>query len=236
MGSLKDAKEDFKRVSLPDKWKLVPAFLRIKGLVKQHTDSYNHFIKFGLKNIVEANKWVRSDVDPHVYLQYLDVEVGTPEVEEMLGMRRPTTPQECRLRDLTYSAPITVSVEYTRGAERVLKKGIVIGRIPVMLRSEICALSGKPDEELAKMYECPLDPGGYFIVKGQERVLLIHEQLSKNTLVVEHDPRGAAAAHVMSFTHERKSKTHVVQKKVSVFIIRHQLVAYNFMFSRGAST
>lgn len=65
---------------LPDKWKLVPAFLRVKGLVKQHTDSYNHFITVGLKKIVEANQWVRSDVDPHVYLQYLGVEVGTPEV------------------------------------------------------------------------------------------------------------------------------------------------------------
>jgi len=138
-------------------------------------------------------------------------------VEEGLGVRRATTPQECRLRDLTYSAPITVSVEYTRGAERILKKGIVIGRMPVMLRSNICVLNGKDDAELAKMQECPLDPGGYFIVKGQERVILIHEQLSRNSLVVEHDSRGVPSAHVMSYTHEKKSKTHVVMKKVGNF-------------------
>jgi len=68
---------------LPNKWKLVPAFLRVKGLVKQHTDSYNHFINVDLKKIVEANQMVRSDVDPNVYLQYLAVEVGTPEVSKI---------------------------------------------------------------------------------------------------------------------------------------------------------
>ena len=29
-----------------------------------------------------------------------------------------------------------------------------------------------------------MDPGGYFIVKGQEKVILIHEQLSKNRVIV----------------------------------------------------
>jgi DNA-directed RNA polymerase III subunit RPC2 len=27
-----------------DKWKLVPAFLKIKGLVKQHLDSFDYFV------------------------------------------------------------------------------------------------------------------------------------------------------------------------------------------------
>lgn len=52
------------------------------------------------------------------------------------------TPQQCRLRDMTYSAPITVDVEYTRGKEIVQRKGkdgvgaIIIGRIPLMLRCD----------------------------------------------------------------------------------------------------
>jgi DNA-directed RNA polymerase III subunit RPC2 len=39
-----------------------------------------------------------------------------------------------------------------------------------MLRSDLCVLKGKGEFELAAMNECPLDPGGYFIVKGQEKV------------------------------------------------------------------
>ena len=52
------------------------------------------------------------------------------------------TPQQCRLRDITYAAPITVDIEYTRGKEIVVKKGrngqgaVCIGRMPLMLRCE----------------------------------------------------------------------------------------------------
>ena len=36
-----------------------------------------------------------------------------------------------------------------------------------MLRSCKCVLYQKNEAEMAKMGECPLDPGGYFIVRGQ---------------------------------------------------------------------
>ncbi|KAK6640736.1 DNA-directed RNA polymerase III subunit RPC2 [Polyplax serrata] len=205
---------------LENKWKLVPEFLKVKGLVKQHTDSFNYFIKVDIKKIVEANQYVRSDVDPNFYLKYLDVEVGVPEIEEGLDVKRASTPHECRLRDMTYSAPITVAIEYTRGNERIIKKDLVIGRIPIMLQSANCVLYGKDEYELSKLNECSLDPGGYFIVKGQERVILIREQLLKNSLVVEKDSKGSLCAHVMSSTHEKKSKTNVIVKK-DKFYLRH---------------
>lgn len=64
--------------ALEEKWKLVPAFLEIKGLVKQHIDSFNYFINVDIKKIVEANSKVTSDADPSFYLQYTDVRVGKP--------------------------------------------------------------------------------------------------------------------------------------------------------------
>lgn len=51
-----------------------------------------------------------------------------PNVEEGYNTTKPTTPHECRLRDLNYSAPITVDVEYTRGTQRVIAKDLTIGR------------------------------------------------------------------------------------------------------------
>ena len=48
-----------------------------------------------------------------------------------------------------------------------------------MLRSDRCVLTNKSPEELAGLKECEYDPGGYFIVKGNEKVILMHEQLSK---------------------------------------------------------
>lgn len=54
-----------------DKWNLLPAFLKVKGLVKQHIDSFNHFVDHELKSIVRANEWVRSDVDDKFFLRYV---------------------------------------------------------------------------------------------------------------------------------------------------------------------
>ena len=75
--------------------------------------------------------------------RYTDIFVGTPKVEEDY-IQADITPQQCRLRDMTYSAPISVDIEYTRGKEVIVKKGkngvgaVIIGRLPLMLRSGRC--------------------------------------------------------------------------------------------------
>ena len=92
-----------------------------------------------------------------------------------------------------------------------------------MLRSNKCNLAGRNEAQLAKMTECPLDPGGYFVVKGTEKVILVQEQLSKNRIIVEMDGRGAGVtvqASVTSSTHERKSKTYVICKYGRI-LLRH---------------
>ena len=71
---------------------------------------------------------------------------------------------------MTYSAPITVDIEYTRGQQRIVRNGIQIGRMPIMLRSSNCTLAGISPAEMAKKNECPYDCGGYFIVRGNEKV------------------------------------------------------------------
>lgn len=158
-----------------DKWRLLPAFLRVRGLVKQHLDSYNHLVNVEIKHIVRANERVTCENQPNFYLKFLDVYLGAPSVEEDISAELTWesgrfTPQECRLRDITYSAPVKVDVEYTVGSQRRLKRGVTVGRMPVMLRSSKCILHGRTDAELARMGECPCDPGGYFVVKGQEKV------------------------------------------------------------------
>lgn len=92
-----------------------------------------------------------------------------------------------------------------------------------MLRSNKCVLNQANDTKLAQYNECPLDPGGYFVVKGTEKVILVQEQLSKNRIIVETDGRGAGVsvqASVTSSTHERKSKTYVIAKYQRI-LLRH---------------
>jgi DNA-directed RNA polymerase III subunit RPC2 len=68
-----------------------------------------------------------------------------------------------------------------------------------MLRSNKCNLYNKTESELAKMNECPLDPGGYFITRGTEKVILIQEQLSKNRMLVELDRNNLMTCHVTRY-------------------------------------
>jgi DNA-directed RNA polymerase III subunit RPC2 len=97
--------------------------------VKQHIDSFNYFVNEDIKKIVQANNKVLSDADPCFYLKYLNVRVGKPDVEEGFNMStKSTTPSECRLRDMTYSAPIYVDIEYTRGTQRVVRNELLLGR------------------------------------------------------------------------------------------------------------
>ena len=147
--------------AIEDKWLLLPAYLQVKGLVKQHIDSFNYFVDVDLKNILRANERVTSDIDPKFYLKYTDISVGRPERSDPDAIDRSITPHECRLRDITYSAFIYVDIEYTRGGKIVRRKNVPIGRLPIMLRSNKCWLAGQDDAALARMNECPLDPGGY---------------------------------------------------------------------------
>lgn len=208
-----------------DKWQLLPAFLKVKGLVKQHLDSFNYFVDVDLKKIIKANELVLLDVDPQFYLKYLDIRVGhkltlKPGTKEVI-----MAPHECRLRDLTYSAPIYVDVEYTRGRKIIMYKDLEIGRMPIMLRLNKCILDGISDKRMAALEECPIDPGGYFIVNGTEKVILVQEQLSKNRIIVEADEKkGLVQASVTSSTHERKSKTYVISKNEKIYL-KHNSIA-----------
>lgn len=58
----------------------------------------------------------------------------------------------------------------------------MIGKIPIMLKSRACLLHNLKEDELTEYVECPLDPGGYFILKGSEKVLLIREELARNKI------------------------------------------------------
>jgi len=150
------------------------------------------------------------------------------------------TPNECRLRDITYSAPIIVTIQYTRG-RNIVQRNVNIGRLPIMLRSNKCVLNGRTEAQLARMIECPLDPGGYFVVKGTEKVILVQEQLSKNRIIVETDTvKGVVQASCTSYvvapcclaqlltsfssTHGGlKSKTYVATKKGKIYLRHNSL-------------
>nr|ODO04045.1 DNA-directed RNA polymerase III subunit RPC2 [Cryptococcus depauperatus CBS 7855] len=207
--------------TVEDKWQLLPAFLKVKGLVKQHLDSFNYFVNVDIKAILAANSLVVSDINPKYYIRYTDIRVGRPSRQDSNQVASALSPMECRLTDSTYMAPIMVDVEYMGEDRRNKQRGVIIGSLPVMLRSDLCNLKGRNETDLAKMGECPMDPGGYFVVKGTEKVILVQEQLSKNRILVMKDKaKDEVTAEVTSSTHDRVVKTYVVTKANRLYL-RH---------------
>ena len=99
-------------------------------------------------------------------------------------------PNEARLRNLTYCAPLYVDItkttwrpDETQPHEESFDKQY-IGKIPIMLRSEYCLLNGLSDRDLTELNECPLDPGGYFVINGSEKVVIAQEKMANNTVYV----------------------------------------------------
>lgn len=80
-----------------------------------------------------------------------------------------------------------------------------------MLRSNKCILSGKDEKDMSRLNECPLDPGGYFVVNGTEKVILVQEQLSKNRIIVENDvKKQIVQASVTRFVLLRNRESHIL--------------------------
>ena len=120
--------------------------------MRQHIDSFNHFVTVEIKKIVKSPSAceIRSDNDPNFFLRYTDCWVGEPNVQDDSYLSSPSTPFQCRLRDCTYSAPIYVNLQYVRGKQKVNKNSICIGRMPIMLRSVKCVLKDKTEAEVRK--------------------------------------------------------------------------------------
>ena len=206
-----------------EKWNLIPAFLQVRGLVKQHIDSFNYFTDIEIKNIIRSsrNYLIKSEINPNFYLKYRDIHIGFPTIEEELGVSK-VTPHECRLRNLTYSAPVLVDISYTLDCmTEKIKNNICIGKLPIMLGSNHCHLKGKSYKELIAMKECPYDPRGYFIINGVEKVILIHEQMSQNRIIVEYDNKGKnLSSSVTSYSQDTKTRTSVIYKN-NMFYVKH---------------
>jgi len=80
-------------------------------------------------------------------------------------------PSECRLRGITYQAPLYATFCRKIDDEPEEKINISLGDIPVMVRSQFCNLANLSEEELTLRKEDMHEFGGYFIINGNERLI-----------------------------------------------------------------
>lgn len=154
-------------------------------------ESFDHFIHHRLQSIIEEEPCIDVHLEKggRVRVSFSQVYVDYPYIVDEKRQIKYIMPNEARLRDLTYSSTISVDVhieEYVGDqlmSERILPK-VNIARIPMMIGTSKCNLYTKTLEERCMLGECRYDSGGYFIIKGKERVLITQERGNLNNIYV----------------------------------------------------
>ncbi|MEW6295385.1 MAG: DNA-directed RNA polymerase subunit B'' [Candidatus Diapherotrites archaeon] len=179
-------------------WPLINSYYRDRNIAQQEIDSFNQFIDEKLNQIVEENKLIVPKIE-EVRIELADIEVEKPKIIEADGSPRTNFyPMEARIRNRTYSGPIFLSMKLLRRDVEQDMKRAYIGEMPIMLKSNMCWLSGKSDEELIEMGEDPKDFGGYFIINGSEKALMTQEVLASDRVLVSKQPQDKVIAEVIS--------------------------------------
>jgi len=161
------------------------AFIKEKGLVRFQIDSYNDFITRRIPKVLSEIGVIKPEIPElgEFKIKLGEFKLGEPSVKEADGSVRNILPLECRVRNLTYSAPMFI--EMTPVLNNIESDTIVVnfGDLPVMIKSKICSLSNMSRQELIENGEDPDDPGGYFIINGTERILVLVEEIASNRII-----------------------------------------------------
>lgn len=186
-------------------WSIIDSYFsgkHLERLVRHQLESYNNFVNYQITKTIDMFNPVRiaSDQDFDVvnkkhslelYVTFENFHIYRPQIHENNGATKLMFPQEARLRNFTYASAMTVDInlkyivrtgkelENTQTFYKSLPQ-IHIGKLPIMLKSNICVLSQYKHFEDTQTGECKFDSGGYFIINGSEKTVLGQERAAEN--------------------------------------------------------
>jgi DNA-directed RNA polymerase II subunit RPB2 len=174
----------------------------LERLVRHQIESYNHFINYQVQRTIQMFNpvTIRSENDyieeKEKYLLEINVSFDNfklypPQIHENNGATKIMLPQEAKLRNFTYASTMLIDlhIQYIiRNTENMENPTVInktlpkinIGKMPIMLKSSICILTQNNHISPDFTGECPMDCGGYFIIKGSEKTVLGQERAAEN--------------------------------------------------------
>ena len=179
------------------------AYFTKDNIVRHHLDSFNDFLDFGIQKVIDEQGIIETDIED-TYVRLGKIRIGKPMVKEADGAQDLLYPNDARLRNITYSAPIYLEMIIVQGEDEKEPVEAVIGQLPIMLMSKACNLADMTPDEMIRFGEDPLDPGGYFIVNGTERVIMTLEDLAPNKILVDNEVRYGDTIEVSKVFSERR--------------------------------
>ena len=190
---------------IEEPYTLIESYFRgqhLERLVRHQIESYNHFINYQIQRTIQMFNpvTIRSEndyVEEHgqyfleAFVSFDNFKLYPPQIHENNGATKMMLPQEAKLRNFTYASTMTVDVHIkyvVRNTENMDSPKIInktlpkinIGKMPIMLKSSICVLTQNKHVGAQYTGECPMDCGGYFIIKGSEKTVLGQERAAEN--------------------------------------------------------
>ena len=200
-------------------WKLIDKYFtdNPNNLVSHHLESYNDFFNKGINNIFRENNPIRfiereeeGDTPDKrneclLYLGGKDgskIYFGKPIIYDENHIHY-MYPNDARLRNMTYGITVHYDVEvdfiYYVDGERIETpktfENIYLGRLPIMIQSDLCILKSLNKEVRFNMGECRNDYGGYFIIDGKEKVIVSQEKFADNMLYIRENKSDNIYSH-----------------------------------------
>jgi DNA-directed RNA polymerase II subunit RPB2 len=186
-------------------WNIIESYFRghhLERLVRHQLESYNNFVNYQIYKTIEMFNPVHiaseQDFDPksqkhalEIFINFENFSIYRPQIQENNGATKLMFPQEARLRNFTYASAMTVDMnikfiirngEALNNVQTIYKKltKIHIGKLPIMLKSQICVLNQYKHVDHTQTGECKFDAGGYFIINGSEKTVLGQERAAEN--------------------------------------------------------
>jgi len=211
-------------------WKIIGNFFKKNGLVHQQIESFNYYINRGIQEVIDKEADIEVDAPNggKYKVSFGNIYVTPPAVVEDDRTLHLVYPADARNRDLNYDAAICCDVTETlydsegKIVETTTHQRVSIGRTPIMLQTDKCNLSKLSTADRVKRGECEKDCGGYFIIKGNERVIVAQLRGNYNQVIVlkqkGSDKKNSSQGKKKKFSHVAEIRSMSEQTGHSVAI------------------
>ena len=186
-------------------WNIIESYFKgqqLERFVRHQLESYNNFVGYQIIKTIEMFNPVHiaseQDYDHQskkyaleIFITFENFNIYRPQIHENNGAIKLMFPQEARLRNFTYAASTTIDInikyivrngenlENTQTFYKTIPR-VHIGKLPIMLKSNICVLNQYKHFDNSQTGECKFDAGGYFIINGSEKTVLGQERAAEN--------------------------------------------------------
>lgn len=226
---------DVNNLSTEEIFRLADLHFNKKNYIFRHLyDSYDKFLEEDVKMFLENGEHVFTEVITNTtYFKYRfkfeNVMIDGPTMNNGI---EPMFPSDARHNNYTYSVKLMADVTQYQDIidiasdRKIIKqngeieKSKHIATIPLMVRSKWCSLY--TNKNLDKN-ECDFDAGGYFIVNGNEKVVICQDRMVENKPLVFIKKDSGALSYIVQ-CNSRSYKPHGMTQVISVKMKKDEIM------------